>query len=223
VRFASAVPAWRPQHVVRTAGISNRSIRIPAGAAEHHEASTGVITRAMNLRAFMPHMHLRGSAFRFDGVHADGVRTTLLDVPRYDFNWQLRYELATPLLMDAGARIDITGVFDNSVRNAANPAPDRTIGWGPQTQDEMLIGFFDYVLVEEDYSLRSDDPSIVVLEPRVQRQLGQLAAANGGVVPRAKLPRESRRDFDKLDRDGNAVLDAGELPVLARTELEGGR
>jgi mono/diheme cytochrome c family protein len=221
VRFASEDPAWRPERIVRTAGISNRSIRIPAGAAEHHEASTGVVARAMRVHAFMPHMHLRGKAFRFDQVAADGTRTTLLDVPRYDFNWQLRYQLATPLALDAGTRIDITGLFDNSADNPANPAPERAIGWGPETKDEMLIGFVDYVLAEEDFVLRSDEPLFVVLEPGVQQQLRQLAASNGGVVPRAKLPRNARRDFDKLDRDGSGALDARELPLLERAASVG--
>lgn len=216
-------PAWRPERIVRTAGISNRSIRIPAGAAEHREVSTGVVARAMHVQAFMPHMHLRGVAFRFDEVAADGARRTLLDVPRYDFNWQLRYQLATPLALDAGARIDIAGLFDNSAGNPANPAPDRTIVWGPETKDEMLIGFVDYVLAEEDYSLRSDEPLFVVLEPTIQAQLKQLAASNGGVVPRGKLPRGARRDFDKLDRDGNGALDEHELPTLERSDPAGGR
>lgn len=223
VRFAPEDPTWRPERIVRTAGISNRSIRIPAGAAQHRETSTGVAARTMHVHAFMPHMHLRGKAFRFDRVAADGARTTLLDVPRYDFNWQLRYQLADPLTLDAGARIDIAGLFDNSTRNAANPAPERSIGWGPETKDEMLIGFVDYVLVEEDFALRSDEPLIVVLEPGVQQQLRQLAASNGGVVPRAKLPRRARHDFDKLDRDGDGELDAVELPLLERAVSVGGQ
>jgi len=223
VRFAPDDPTWRPEHIVRTAGISNRSIRIPAGAAEHREVSTGIAAREMRVHAFMPHMHLRGVAFRFDEVAADGARRTLLDVPRYDFNWQLRYELATPLALGAGARIDIAGLFDNSSGNPANPAPDKTIVWGPETKDEMLIGFVDYVLAEEDYSLRSDEPLFVVLEPAVQEQLRELAAVNGGVVPRANLPRGARRDFDKLDRDGNGALDERELPTLDRSVPLGGR
>jgi len=68
VRFASTDPTWKPDHIVRTAGISNRSIRIPAGSAAHVELSTGIVARPMHVHAFMPHMHLRGSAFRFDEV-----------------------------------------------------------------------------------------------------------------------------------------------------------
>ncbi|MEZ6018339.1 MAG: redoxin family protein [Planctomycetota bacterium] len=216
VHFASADPAWRPERVVRTAGISNRRIRIPAGASGHLETSTGVIARAMEVQAFMPHMHLRGAAFRFDRVDAAGARSTLLDVPRYDFNWQLRYELVTPVVLSAGEQIDIAGVFDNSAGNRANPAPDRSVKWGPETQDEMLIGFVDYVLVDEDHDLSSDEPQLVVLDSGMQRQLRELAAQNNGVLGRDQLPRRARAEFEKLDRDGNGALDAQELPLLAR-------
>jgi len=218
VHFAPAGPEGRPSHVVRTAGISNRGLRIPAGVAAHVERSTGVAARELRLTAFMPHMHLRGKSFTFDLVEVNGARQTLLDVPRYDFNWQLRYVLAEPLTMQRGARLDIAGVFDNSAGNPANPAPERTIGWGPETADEMLIGFVDYVLVEEDHSLRADDPQFVVLEPRVQAQLRALAAQNDGVLRRAALPRGARESFDKLDFDGDGALDAAELSLLARRD-----
>ena len=44
----------------------------------------------------MPHMHLRGKAMRFEAEYPDGRREVLLDVPRYEFDWQNIYELAEP-------------------------------------------------------------------------------------------------------------------------------
>lgn len=203
-----------PQHVVRTAGIRNRGFEIPAGAARHVDVSTGVLTRGVRVLAYMPHMHLRGAAFRFERVPTDGDRETLLDVPRYDFNWQLRYELVTPLELPRGARIDVTATFDNSAGNPANPAPERAVRWGPETTDEMLIGFVDYVLAEEDLALPSDSPPFVVLEPRVVASLRALAETHGGALPRRAMPRGARRDFDALDLDRNGLLTPTELPLL---------
>jgi|ETNmetMinimDraft_26_1059896.scaffolds.fasta_scaffold299811_2 hypothetical protein len=65
----------------------------------------------------------------------------LLDVPEYDFNWQLSYELEEPLLVPPGTKIRAIAHFDNS---EANPDPNATVRFGPQTFDEMLIGYFDY-------------------------------------------------------------------------------
>ena len=78
----------------------------------------------------------------------------------------------------------------------------------------MLIGFVDYVLVEEDPELPAGEPQFVVLEPRIQDYLRTIASQSGGSVPRAKLPRDSHASFDKLDQNGDGVLDATELTVL---------
>ena len=214
VHFASTDPAWRPERIVRTAGISNRSFVVPAGAAGHVDTAAGLVTRAMRITSLMPHMHLRGRAFRFERVALDGTRTTLLDVPRYDFNWQLSYDLQEPIVLEAGERIDVRAEFDNSSANLANPAPDRPVRWGPDTDDEMLIGFVDYVLVEEDQDLPADEPQFAVIESRVQRYLAKLAKENGGTVPRGALKRRMRRSFDRLDLDGDGELDAKELASL---------
>lgn len=214
VHFASTDPAWRPERIVRTAGISNRTFEVPAKASAHVDTATGLVKRAMRITSLMPHMHLRGKAFRFERVTLDGTRTTLLDVPRYDFNWQLSYDLEEPIVLEAGERIDVRAVFDNSSENLANPAPGRRVRWGPETDDEMLIGFVDYVLVEEDQDISADEPQFAVIEPRVQRYLARLAKENGGTVPRSALKRRMRRSFDGLDLDGDGKLDARELTSL---------
>jgi hypothetical protein len=72
-----------------------------------------------------------------------------LDVPRYDFNWQLRYELAEPKMMPADTQLVCTGHFDNSTHNLANPDPKATVHWGEQTWDEMMIGYFGAVSLED--------------------------------------------------------------------------
>ena len=96
----------------------------------------------MLLLNLSPHLHLRGKSFRFEAVYSDGRRETLLDVPHYDFNWQLRYELAEPKRLPKGTRLVCTAHWDNSADNPNNPDPTRAVGWGDQTDDEMLIGFF---------------------------------------------------------------------------------
>ena len=92
----------------------------------------------------MAHMHTRGAAFSFELEQNGQPGEILLDIPRYDFNWQLRYELKKPKIIPAGSTIKVTGVFDNSTHNKANPDPKKTVGWGKQTVDEMLIGYIEY-------------------------------------------------------------------------------
>ena len=65
----------------------------------------------------MPHMHLRGKAFRFTVTYPDGREEILLDVPKYDFNWQNTYSLAEPKLLPAGTIMKCDAYFDNSEDN----------------------------------------------------------------------------------------------------------
>ena len=120
----------------------SRNLRIPPGEAQHVVTSQQNFREELTLLSVTPHMHLRGKAFRFDAKYPDGTQETLLDVPRYDFNWQLRYEFAEPKLMPKGTVVKCTAVFDNSESNPNNPDPMKTISWGQQSWDEMMIGFF---------------------------------------------------------------------------------
>ena len=89
-----------------------------------------------------PHMHMRGKSFRYEATYPDGRREVLLDVPKYDFNWQLRYDLAQPKFLPRGTHLLCVAHFDNSEENLNNPDPKRDVGWGEQTWDEMMIGYF---------------------------------------------------------------------------------
>ena len=74
----------------------------------------------------------------------DGKRETILDVPKYDFNWQSSYVYAKPLVIPAGTTMECTAWYDNSAKNPFNPDPKKTIKWGDMTTSEMMIGFVMY-------------------------------------------------------------------------------
>ena len=99
----------------------------------------------VQLLSLFPHMHLRGKDFEYRVVYPDGKSEDAAAVPRYDFNWQSHYRLAKPLHLPAGTRIECTAHFDNSADNPNNPDPKKTVRWGEQTWEEMMIGFVDYV------------------------------------------------------------------------------
>ncbi len=119
---------------------------IPPGEPAHEVVAEWRAKREELLLSMTPHMHLRGKSFRYEAVYPDGAREVLLDVPHYDFNWQLKYVLAEPKLIPKGTRIVCTAVYDNSEGNLANPNSTREVGWGNQSWDEMMIGFFDTVI-----------------------------------------------------------------------------
>jgi peroxiredoxin len=136
----------------------NHEFEIPPGESDHVVTATRKSPRDVLLISLTPHMHLRGKSFRYDITYPDGTEEVLLDVPRYDFNWQLRYELAEPKLIPKGSVLTCTAVFDNSEANPNNPDPTRTVGWGQQSWDEMMIGFYTY-MSPEDKSPEETEPT----------------------------------------------------------------
>jgi hypothetical protein len=73
----------------------------------------------------MPHMHVRGKDFKYTITYPDGRQEVLLHVPRYDFNWQLKYDLKEVLNVPKGSRIDCVAHYDNSPNNKYNPTRQR--------------------------------------------------------------------------------------------------
>jgi peroxiredoxin len=120
-----------------------RELEIKSNQITDNVVAQHTVHRAQMLLDMTPHMHLRGKSFKYELKQAKGKDwETLLDVPNYDFNWQLTYELKTPRLLREGAVIRCTAAFDNTDGNDANPDSNVTVGWGPQSWDEMMIGFF---------------------------------------------------------------------------------
>jgi peroxiredoxin len=138
--------------VVRTDQAMNILFRIPPGADDFPVESLKTIRRDTLLVSLYPHMHLRGKAFRYTARYPDGKEEILLDIPRYDFNWQNSYELAEPKLLPKGTEIRCEARFDNSAKNPANPDPKATVTFGEQTWDEMMIGFMDVAVPRDEES-----------------------------------------------------------------------
>jgi hypothetical protein len=118
-------------------------LAIPPGDANYRTTAVAMIDEPCTLVGLRAHMHLRGKSFTFRAVYPSGEVETLLDIPRYDFHWQPYYYLETPKFLPRGTRIEAIGVFDNSANNPANPNPSAMVFWGPQSWDEMMIGWFD--------------------------------------------------------------------------------
>jgi mono/diheme cytochrome c family protein/thiol-disulfide isomerase/thioredoxin len=189
-----------PEHEVRVAGIVNARISIPPGAADHREEASLRLPFDATIMGFLPHLHVRGKACRYELVRGDGSRTTLLDIPRYDFNWQLLYRLHEPLGLHAGDMLVFTAWYDNSAANPANPDPTKTVGWGPQTFDEMHLGYVEYFV-----------PGVAPGEPVPSPGRGGRAGAGRAVDIDAV--------FGRLDRDGDGRLTGDELPAGQRDAL----
>lgn len=132
-----------PRKRVLTMNARNLELAIPPGAPNHAVEGATTLHADAELTLLYPHMHLRGKAMEMRAVYPTGEREVLLRVPRYDFNWQIRYEPLKPKPLPRGTRIEATGYFDNSANNRFNPDPKVEVRWGDQSWEEMMVGFFE--------------------------------------------------------------------------------
>ena len=131
-----------PERQSKGGGAFNFRFSIPPGAEKHRVDSKHTFTEDVELLSLMPHMHLRGRDFKYTASYPDGRSEVLLSVPRYDFNWQHRYRFSKPIPLPAGTTLECVAHFDNSIHNPANPDPTKTVRWGDQSWEEMMIGWY---------------------------------------------------------------------------------
>ena len=173
VKFAD--PKTVRQEVTVTSAV-NFVFQLPPGADDVGVDSRYIFKRDALLLTMMPHMHLRGKAFDYVVTYPNGKKETILSVPQYDFGWQTNYRLDEPKLLPAGSRLDCHAHFDNSYHNLNNPDPRATVGFGDQTFEEMMIGFFEIVDPHQDLT----NPNAEQKQPtRVQDFLTIMQATGG--------------------------------------------
>ena len=197
-----------PRHEVHNVGIAKTRFRIPAGAANHEIKASLPVPFDARVLSLFPHAHLRGKAAMYELATADGKVEKLLDVPRYDFNWQLQYRFAEPVLAPRGSTLTYTAWYDNSANNPANPDATKVVGWGEQTYDEMHLGYVEYVVESKG--------------------LGRIGALAGGLLDNRfptdvkfpkdgiTLPKQAQRAFMRYDLDRDGKLSPKEFDELPR-------
>ncbi len=139
-RFAKEMP----DEEIRASNFYNGALRLPAGAKDVAVPAELEPTQPIRIWALFPHTHLRGTRWKYTLEKPDGTKEVILDVPRYDFNWQTYYFYAKPLEIPAGSKITSMAWYDNSASNPHNPDASKPVAWGDQTWEEMQYTGFLY-------------------------------------------------------------------------------
>lgn len=140
-------PSWLTQH----------TMNIPAGEKDVTHSfvvdptllaplisRTFVGNKPLTLYATTMHMHQLGQSAFLKVHRADGGTECVVDIPRWDFHWQLSYTLAKPVVINPGDQLEVSCTWDNTQTNQPvidgmqAMAVDRN--WGARTQDEMCVG-----------------------------------------------------------------------------------
>jgi hypothetical protein len=135
VKYAKTPPATQ----LRWASLANGSLHIPPGASDHRVDAEVTVGQDITLWSMLPHTHVRGKRWHYEVTYPDGRKETILDVPKYDFNWQTDYVFAQPLKFPKGTKVHATAWYDNSTANKSNPDPTKDVWWGDQTWEEMMF------------------------------------------------------------------------------------
>ena len=129
--------------------VANLMFRIEPGNPSYEVRASRTIDEDLYLDNMMPHMHVRGRSAKYIVKFPDGREEVALWVPNYDFNWQLRYQLEKPIFMPSGSILEAVFTYDNSSNNRFNPDPAAEVGWGDQTWEEMMLGYYGTVEAPE--------------------------------------------------------------------------
>lgn len=129
---SSVVPAY-------IVPIVNSDFRLPPrmGSVSSSETTQLDALPVASVRVYgsFPHMHTLGRTLRVDVLRGAGGEECMIDVPSWDFNWQLAYWYETPIRVNSADSVRITCNWDTTT------ATD-TITWGESTLDEMCLNFF---------------------------------------------------------------------------------
>ncbi len=149
-----------PEERVITIGAADGDFVIPPGNPNYPVKAEEPFYGDAKIISFSPHMHVRGKSMRYELVTADGQRTPIVDVPKYDFHWQQTYTPVNPVMVHAGSRIECFATYDNSANNPYNPDPTKAVRWGDQSWEEMMIGFMEIAIPVKV------DPVTVLVDPK---------------------------------------------------------
>jgi hypothetical protein len=93
-----------------------------------------------------PHMHKVGTAIKAFAVKPVTLDTTvLIDIPKWDFNWQGTYNFQQPIKIPTGTTLYAIAQYNNTASNPNNPNnPPLDVSKGEATTDEMMLVYFNY-------------------------------------------------------------------------------
>jgi hypothetical protein len=203
---------------------------IPPFAENYELVGITAYTEPITIYQLQPHAHLRGKDFKYAVVYPDGREETLLTVPKYDFHWQLAYELETPLHLPAGGKLIVTAHYDNSLKNenlmhhhhhdasdvGHSPGPESEVHFREENQswDEMFTPFIQYTI--DDHDLTKAAPPNILPIVEVVGCLNEAPAASDAWV----LTHASEPVMSKTQGTSSAELAAASATPLASQRYE---
>jgi hypothetical protein len=140
LKFASEPPKTE----IVVVPLATQNFVLKAGTADTKVDAEMTVNTDVTLWSAIPHTHVRGKRWEVVAVYPDGRSEMIINVPKYDFNWQTDYIFKTPLQLPKGTKLKTSAWYDNSTANKSNPDPTKDVYWGDQTWEEMQFTAFTF-------------------------------------------------------------------------------
>jgi hypothetical protein len=116
----------------------DKNFAIPPNAIGYSRSVGFEIPVDATIWGVIPHMHTKGASAKVEVVPpaaTGGDNTCLVDVPKWDFQWQqfYFYQSHTGIAVKPGSTLKLTCTWNNPTNN--------TVRWGESTDDEMCLAF----------------------------------------------------------------------------------
>src|SRR5207244_5073497 len=119
VKFAAAPPETE----VRVGNLATQNFVLKAGEPDTRVDAELTLNQDTTIWSILPHTHVRGKRWEVTAVYPDGRSEIILNVPKYDFNWQTDYVFKQPLQLPKGTKLHTAAWSDNSAAYKPNPDP----------------------------------------------------------------------------------------------------
>lgn len=131
--------------------IGSVAMDIPADSTDYVVLDEYRLPTDVELLNVYPHAHLLARRMQAWATFPNGRRETLLEIKRWNFDWQDEYRYLEPYFLPKGTILSMRYEYDNSSSNPRNPfQPPRRIIWGEQTENEMGDLWFQVVTSNKD-------------------------------------------------------------------------
>jgi hypothetical protein len=218
-----------PEFIKRQIVIADPSIEIAPNQARWHETAYVQFPADVQIYAAQIHAHYRGYSSKLTAYLPDGTEKLLINMPKYDFNWQREYVFKDLIDLPAGTKLVADYWYDNSVNNRALDLPNakeltnatKTVVWGDQSFEEMLFTGIQFRWKDETSKNRKDDlqgmlEQSLILTMSDDNRDGMLQEAELRTNSSAEegigdLHKQIKANFAMIDADKNAGLSMEEL------------
>lgn len=213
----------KPELMMRESVIVNQFIDIPPNDGNHLETAYLDFPKDALLYSTVVHAHYRGNYSNLKIRYPDGAEKMLLNVPKYDFNWQRQYEFAEPIKIPAGSKLIATYIYDNSNRNPANPDPSKRVVWGEQSFEEMFYTQIRYRWVDETVAKQTNYDELM----NKTRFIGMMDTNLDGKIQKSELRGQLGKmiadKFELADANHDGGIDAQEFEPIMKMMMSGRR